>query len=143
MAAAEALVSVPGAVPVVSPSCRLDGQYQQIQCHSSTGVCWCVDTAGMEIPGTRTPGGQSPNCQAPRRCPEVFCSLNCPLGQKMDGNGCEQCACFDPCEAITCPYQYQVCRLVPVDCFTEPCLAVPRCKDNFYYTLIIVIFVSY
>lgn len=27
------------------PRCERDGSFSQIQCHSSTGFCWCVDTA--------------------------------------------------------------------------------------------------
>ncbi|XP_059369842.1 SPARC-related modular calcium-binding protein 1-like [Carassius carassius] len=35
------------------PECSADGKYRAVQCHSSTGYCWCVrvDT-GRPIPGT-------------------------------------------------------------------------------------------
>ena len=26
------------------PSCERDGSFSQVQCHGSTGFCWCVDT---------------------------------------------------------------------------------------------------
>ncbi|XP_061693207.1 nidogen-2 isoform X2 [Syngnathoides biaculeatus] len=42
------------------PQCDSDGHYTPLQCHSSTGHCWCVDSQGQEIPGTRTPPGTTP-----------------------------------------------------------------------------------
>ncbi len=35
------------------PECSADGRYRAVQCHSSTGYCWCVrvDT-GRPVPGT-------------------------------------------------------------------------------------------
>lgn len=34
--------------------CKLDGQYEEVQCQGSTGQCWCVDQDGKELSGTRT-----------------------------------------------------------------------------------------
>ena len=45
------------------PSCNDDGRFQERQCHPSTGHCWCVDSYGTELLGTRTRG--RPNCTAP------------------------------------------------------------------------------
>uniref|UniRef100_A0A3B3XBR0 Thyroglobulin type-1 domain-containing protein n=1 Tax=Poecilia mexicana TaxID=48701 RepID=A0A3B3XBR0_9TELE len=39
------------------PQCDADGQYIPLQCHSSTGYCWCVNEDGQERAGTRTPPG--------------------------------------------------------------------------------------
>lgn len=36
-----------------APECDLDGNYKPLQCLESSGVCWCVDSQGQEIPGTR------------------------------------------------------------------------------------------
>ena len=48
------------------PQCELDGSYSQVQCHSSTGYCWCVDEDGKERSQTRQRG--RPNCTAGKAC---------------------------------------------------------------------------
>ncbi|XP_061641893.1 uncharacterized protein nid2a isoform X2 [Phyllopteryx taeniolatus] len=47
-------------VGVFIPQCDSDGQYRPLQCHGSTGHCWCVDNRGQERAGTRTPPGTAP-----------------------------------------------------------------------------------
>nr|XP_020447652.1 nidogen-2 isoform X6 [Monopterus albus] len=48
------------------PQCDDNGQYTTLQCHGSTGHCWCVDSRGEERPGTRTPPGTAPkDCDRP------------------------------------------------------------------------------
>ncbi|KAI7804654.1 nidogen-2 isoform X2 [Triplophysa rosa] len=58
-----------GDVPLIGafiPQCDDEGQYRPLQCHGSTGHCWCVDSTGQERPGTRTPPGSPPrNCDKP------------------------------------------------------------------------------
>uniref|UniRef100_A0A3B4DXX7 Nidogen 2a (osteonidogen) n=1 Tax=Pygocentrus nattereri TaxID=42514 RepID=A0A3B4DXX7_PYGNA len=65
----DSLQSGSGGVPLVGafiPQCDDYGQYRPLQCHGSTGYCWCVDSRGQERAGTRTPPGSSPtNCDAP------------------------------------------------------------------------------
>ena len=46
-----------------SPDCDRDGNYKPSQCQVSSGVCWCVDSQGQEIPGTRGRGERP--CPAP------------------------------------------------------------------------------
>ena len=38
------------------PECKRTGEYKGLQCHGSTGYCWCVDKNGKEIRGTRKRG---------------------------------------------------------------------------------------
>ncbi|XP_075056895.1 equistatin-like [Mixophyes fleayi] len=48
------------------PQCDKDGNYRPLQCHGSTGMCWCINTDGKEIAGTRTSPRQGPpKCRAP------------------------------------------------------------------------------
>ncbi|XP_017279847.1 nidogen-1 [Kryptolebias marmoratus] len=44
------------------PECNVNGDYEPMQCHSSTGYCWCVDRNGLEIAGTRSAPGHRPMC---------------------------------------------------------------------------------
>ena len=45
------------------PQCTSNGEYEKMQCHSSTGHCWCVDKqTGREIGGTRKPAGNKVDC---------------------------------------------------------------------------------
>ncbi|NXN80714.1 NID2 protein, partial [Bombycilla garrulus] len=51
------------------PQCDEQGRYRPLQCHGSSGHCWCVDAAGQEIAGTRTaPGTTPPRCGSPGQC---------------------------------------------------------------------------
>uniref|UniRef100_A0A8C3R9P6 Thyroglobulin n=1 Tax=Cyanoderma ruficeps TaxID=181631 RepID=A0A8C3R9P6_9PASS len=48
------------------PACAAGGGYAPLQCHPR-GPCWCVDTQGREIPGTRR-RGQPPACGEKQSC---------------------------------------------------------------------------
>nr|XP_030710830.1 nidogen-2 isoform X2 [Globicephala melas] len=48
------------------PQCDEQGHFLPLQCHGSTGFCWCVDPDGQEVPGTRTPPGSVPPRCGPR-----------------------------------------------------------------------------
>ncbi|XP_063054021.1 nidogen-1-like [Engraulis encrasicolus] len=52
----------PAAVGQFVPTCDPYGAYEPMQCHSSTGQCWCVDREGQEIVGTRTGPSNKPSC---------------------------------------------------------------------------------
>uniref|UniRef100_A0A8C1WGC4 Thyroglobulin n=1 Tax=Cyprinus carpio TaxID=7962 RepID=A0A8C1WGC4_CYPCA len=43
------------------PQCTEDGRYQEVQCQGSE--CWCVDSRGLEITGSRTTGSR-PRCSS-------------------------------------------------------------------------------
>lgn len=47
-------------VGVYIPACDSEGYYEHTQCHSSVGMCWCVDKHGVEVPNSRVRG--KPNC---------------------------------------------------------------------------------
>ncbi|KAF5925874.1 hypothetical protein HPG69_002325 [Diceros bicornis minor] len=55
---AQAQLAHPGQLHV--PQCDERGHFLPLQCHGSTGFCWCVDPEGHEVPGTRTPPGSTP-----------------------------------------------------------------------------------
>uniref|UniRef100_A0A8C6KHZ8 Nidogen 2 n=1 Tax=Nothobranchius furzeri TaxID=105023 RepID=A0A8C6KHZ8_NOTFU len=58
------------------PQCDSDGRYRSLQCHGSTGHCWCVDDKGQERPGTRTPPGTPHvDCRRPEG-PKTHCELH-------------------------------------------------------------------
>ena len=42
------------------PECKEDGEYNAVQCHMTSGYCWCVDELGNEVQGSRKNG--SPSC---------------------------------------------------------------------------------
>lgn len=41
------------------PTCTKEGRYEKVQCYA--GECWCLDTSGKEIPGSRVQG-KRPRC---------------------------------------------------------------------------------
>ncbi|CAK6432078.1 unnamed protein product [Pipistrellus nathusii] len=73
--AAQAQHLYPG-VRIHIPQCDEQGHFRPLQCHGSTGFCWCVNPDGHEIPGTRTPPGSNPpHCgpPAPTQRPQTMC----------------------------------------------------------------------
>ena len=44
------------------PTCKADGSFDEMQCHGSTGQCWCVDSNGFEWAGTRLRAPKQPSC---------------------------------------------------------------------------------
>lgn len=51
-----------GQVGAYVPRCTPDGQFFSVQCHPSTGYCWCVDGNGRERHGTRSRSPNKPDC---------------------------------------------------------------------------------
>ncbi|CAG4931172.1 unnamed protein product [Parnassius apollo] len=110
------------------PECKDDGSYEKIQCRGSEKVCWCVDEAGNEIPGTRSTNS-TPSCDAPAQCPDPGCNEEevCAHGRQLDDKGCPTCACRDPCAEAKCR-EDEICELVNLNCEQgEACPALGRC----------------
>ncbi|XP_071535769.1 uncharacterized protein [Panulirus ornatus] len=112
---------------VYLPQCDQTGAFLPTQCHPATLTCWCVDTQGQEVPGTRVSQPAHPNCQEPLVCPAMNCDLACLHGYSLDASGCPVCACRDPCEEVTCATPLEECRIVHVACVDEPCPPLPVC----------------
>ena len=55
-----------GLVGVYIPRCTAEGNFEKMQCHGSTGHCWCVDGSGREIDGTRRKPPNRPDCDNSR-----------------------------------------------------------------------------
>merc|ERR1712072_135409 len=99
----------PGSVGAYIPSCKPDGTYKTTQCHGSTGFCWCVNSKGKEIKGTKTGPGQARiNCGENLRCKGIdngCCTKDNPC-EKGDGDcdGDEECAGDLTCGRDNCPF---------------------------------------
>lgn len=112
------------------PRCRPDdGSFEPVQCDPVTRACWCVTSDGLEVAGTRVPPGLQPQCHSPRRCPVLNdCpALECPHGREIDTSGCPTCACRNPCDKVFCRPGVEECRLVQLNCVSEPCPPQPLC----------------
>ena len=57
------------------PQCNKDGKYKQVQCHGSTGYCWCVHDNGKKRKETEVRFKQ-PNCTTGRLYEVVKSSTN-------------------------------------------------------------------
>ncbi len=70
--------------------------------------CYAVDPLPVPMPSPPTP---SPPTQV---CSEVMCMMYCENGWKIDGNGCNMCACNslppDTNNQEVCPIPYQQCE---------------------------------
>ncbi|KAG8449223.1 hypothetical protein GDO86_016043 [Hymenochirus boettgeri] len=103
-----------GARPIVGhflPECDGEGNYVPLQCHGSTGYCWCVNKIGEEISGTRTPPGRpAPQCGVPEPTerPQTVCerwkqSLIEHYGGKPSGeNYVPQCDVYGDFSPLQC-----------------------------------------
>lgn len=50
------------------PECNADGSYAEVQCHKSTGYCWCADKDGKPVRGSSVKQ-RRPNCSSTGRRP--------------------------------------------------------------------------
>ncbi|XP_016071478.1 PREDICTED: thyroglobulin [Miniopterus natalensis] len=89
------------------PSCTAEGSYEDVQCFA--GVCWCVDSQGKELPGSRVRGGQ-PRC--PTECEKQRARMQSLSGSQPAGS-----SLFVP----SCTSQG---HFLPVQCFNSECYCV-------------------
>ncbi|XP_037809607.1 uncharacterized protein LOC119602262 isoform X1 [Lucilia sericata] len=103
------------------------GEWNKIQCSSTTGECWCVDEQGQEMSGTRLKG-TDPICEenSAFKCEKKNCSRSCEAGYQVDTNGCQTCECRDFCAEINCAATEE-CQLINIDCVDAPCPKMPIC----------------
>ncbi|XP_004697442.1 thyroglobulin [Echinops telfairi] len=89
------------------PSCSAEGGYQDIQC--SGGECWCVDSQGTELPGSRVRGGR-PRC--PTDCEKQRARMQSLMGSQPAGS------------SLPIPSCTSEGHFLPVQCFNSECYCV-------------------
>ncbi|KAI0236195.1 hypothetical protein LSAT2_013213 [Lamellibrachia satsuma] len=63
----------------------------------------------------------------PEPCQPVNCGLYCAYGFAADGNGCDFCACKNPCEDFECPPD-RACLVATARCIRGRCPTYPVCE---------------
>lgn len=89
------------------PSCTAEGSYEDIQCYA--GECWCVNSQGKEVEGSRVSGGH-PRC--PTKCEKQRAQMQNLAGAQPAGS-----SFFVP----TCTSEGY---FLPVQCFNSECYCV-------------------
>lgn len=110
--------------------CTPQGDFEKVQCSNEINgtECWCVDSYGVEITGTRKTNESDVKCDIESSCPAHSCRMYCPGGfARSPRSGCPICQCRDPCEGVICPGGLQ-CQPQEVNCKTDPCPPIPSCK---------------
>ncbi|OXA42656.1 Nidogen-2 [Folsomia candida] len=118
------------AASVPLPDCDPEtGKFQEVQCSAAKGGCFCVDSQGFELPGTRAATREQVNCSRRNpKCEGPTCRMLCPHGFALDSDGCETCECLNFCSKVKCP-SGEECEVVEPPCSTSPCPPVPSCKQ--------------
>ncbi|XP_046859521.1 serine protease inhibitor Kazal-type 5-like isoform X17 [Xenia sp. Carnegie-2017] len=78
------------------PQCEEDGSYSDVQCHPSTGYCWCVDGEGEKIVGTET-RAEEMNCSEATQsnpCDSVQCDFYASCVPQENGEHLCECPQF-------------------------------------------------
>ncbi|XP_053916773.1 thyroglobulin [Cuculus canorus] len=86
------------------PTCTKEGRYEEVQCYA--GECWCLDTSGKEVPGSRVQG-KHPRC--PTDCEKQRRNLqnlkqSLPAGSDLFIPSCTDSGDFLPlqCYGVNC-----------------------------------------
>ena len=67
----DAVTNGPLLVGAFTPQCESDGSYSAVQCHGSTGYCWCVDGEGNKLVETEIRFDR-PNCTKGEMCTMMY-----------------------------------------------------------------------
>ncbi|XP_030832876.1 uncharacterized protein LOC757285 isoform X4 [Strongylocentrotus purpuratus] len=98
LAAVQARMPMPGQF---TPTCTSEGKYETVQCHGSTGFCWCADTeTGVKKQGTDVRG--TPDCPEP--------APTCDEGYKHNED--LECVVANPCHVLLAAVQMADERMV-------------------------------
>ncbi|KAF5915298.1 hypothetical protein HPG69_011763 [Diceros bicornis minor] len=89
------------------PSCTAEGSYEDVQCFA--GECWCVDSRGKELPGSRVRGGR-PRC--PTECEKQRARMQSLSSSQPAGS------------SLFVPSCTSEGRFLPVQCFNSECYCV-------------------
>ncbi|XP_032109842.1 thyroglobulin isoform X3 [Sapajus apella] len=89
------------------PSCMAEGSYEAVQCFA--GECWCVDSWGKELPGSRVRSGQ-PRC--PTDCEKQRARMQSLMDSQPAGSSLFVPACTSEG------------HFLPVQCFKAECYCV-------------------
>lgn len=107
------------------PQCDESGDFMPVQCHGSIGSCWCVDSDGSEIAGTRvnSRGGQIldvATCAAATHPDLTPCDTGCqgvpsrmPNRLCADGSMAGPVCAPDPDHGNQCWWQIRACPSDP------------------------------
>ncbi|CAH7110010.1 Tg [Phodopus roborovskii] len=102
---AQACRQTPGRLFV--PSCTAGGSYEDIQCYA--GECWCVDSRGKELDGSRVSGAR-PRC--PTKCEKQRAQMQSLAGSQPAGS------------SLFVPSCTSEGYFLPVQCFNSECYCV-------------------
>ncbi|WKY07401.1 hypothetical protein Q1695_007110 [Nippostrongylus brasiliensis] len=110
--------------------CEPNGDFREIQCDLRSMQCWCVNSTGIEVIGTRLNSNVGmPTCSQPKICSVSCAQSSCDYGVRLDANGCPHdgvCSCKNPCDDFPCS-SHKTCSLVTVECDRHPCPPIVKC----------------